>query len=199
MTFLQELAEQRWDDHRYYHHSVANQALHLMSALCFLAAYALLWVNLVAAVMLGWFIAMWARQTGHFWFEPKGYDSVNGATHEYKEAIKVGYNLRRKVVLLTLWALIPIALYNSPTFFGIFPVGHTGWKEFSNQLAVIWLGLAIGGLAFRTCQLMVTQGTQTGLVWCAKILTDPVHDVKLYYKAPLRLIQGERINPPRAA
>ena len=48
---------------------------------------------------------MTTRQVGHFFFEPKGYDHVNHATHEHKEEIKVGYNLRRKVVLLALWAL----------------------------------------------------------------------------------------------
>ena len=40
-TFLQELHAQRWDDHRYYHHSRANQALHLVSAISFLGAYVL--------------------------------------------------------------------------------------------------------------------------------------------------------------
>ncbi len=30
--FLTHLREQRWDDHRYYHHSRVNQALHLVSA-----------------------------------------------------------------------------------------------------------------------------------------------------------------------
>jgi len=28
MTFREALAEQRWDDHRYYHHSRINQSLH---------------------------------------------------------------------------------------------------------------------------------------------------------------------------
>ena len=37
------------------------------------------------------------------------------ATHEYKEAIKVGYNLRRKIVLLTIWALSPLLLFVDPT------------------------------------------------------------------------------------
>ena len=27
--FFQELATQRWDDHRFYHHSRINQSLHL--------------------------------------------------------------------------------------------------------------------------------------------------------------------------
>jgi len=38
-------------------------------------------------------------------FEPKGFDDVNQATHEYKEAVKVGYNLRRKAILHVVWAL----------------------------------------------------------------------------------------------
>ena len=42
---------------------------------------------------------MTTRQSGRFFFEPRGYDHVNQATHEHKEEIKVGYNLRRKVVL----------------------------------------------------------------------------------------------------
>ena len=50
---------------------------------------------------------MTTRQAGHFFFEPKGYDHVNQATHEYKEEVKVGYNLQRKVVLMGVWALPP--------------------------------------------------------------------------------------------
>ena len=33
--FLEALREQRWDDHRYYHHSRINQSLHLLSAMSF--------------------------------------------------------------------------------------------------------------------------------------------------------------------
>src|SRR5262245_38962906 len=95
-SFLQALQTQRWDDHRYYHHSRINQALHLVSALSFLTSYALLFTNPAAAALVGWLVAMVSRQTGHFFFEPKGYDVVNKATHEHKEAIKVGYNLQRK-------------------------------------------------------------------------------------------------------
>ena len=98
-TFLEELKEQRWDDHRYYHHSRINQSLHLVSACSFLVTYGLLFTYPVAAALFGWMFAMCSRQVGHFFFEPKGYDEVNQATHEYKEEIKVGYNLRRKVVL----------------------------------------------------------------------------------------------------
>lgn len=109
--FLEALRIQRWDDHRYYHHSRINQSLHFISALSFLTAYVLIFTDPVAAALIGWLAAMVSRQVGHFFFEPKGYDEVNQATHEYKEEIKVGYNLQRKVVLMTIWALAPAALY----------------------------------------------------------------------------------------
>jgi Protein of unknown function (DUF962) len=101
--FLDALKEQRWDDHRYYHHSRINQALHLLSASSFVCAYLLVFKNPAAAVLLAWLVGMTSRQIGHFFFEPRDYDEVNHATHEHKEEIKVGYNLRRKVVLMTIW------------------------------------------------------------------------------------------------
>src|SRR5438270_13859316 len=114
-SFLQALRTQRWDDHRYYHHSRINQTLHLVSALSFIAAYfALFTDHLVAAAMIAWLVAMVSRQSGHFFFEPKGYDHVNQASHEHKEDIKVGYNLRRKVVLLAIWAAAPALLWLDP-------------------------------------------------------------------------------------
>src|SRR5262247_2147424 len=119
-SFLQALQTQRWDDHRYYHHSRINQTLHLVSALSFLTAYVLMFTNPAAAALIGWLLAMTSRQAGHFFFEPKGYDEVNHATHEYKEDIKVGYNLRRKVVLMAIWALSPALLWIDPTLLGVF-------------------------------------------------------------------------------
>ena len=94
--FFKQLSIQRWDDHRYYHHSRINQSLHLVSAVSFVCAYALLFKDPATAALIAWLISMTSRQAGHFFFEPKGYDEVNQATHEYKEDIKVGYNLRRK-------------------------------------------------------------------------------------------------------
>jgi hypothetical protein len=42
-TFREHLREQRWDDHRYYHHSLINQSLHFVSATTFLLAYLIVW------------------------------------------------------------------------------------------------------------------------------------------------------------
>ena len=195
---LRALETQRWDDHRYYHHSRINQSLHLLSAAGFLCAYALLFMYPVAAALVGWLVAMTLRQAGHFFFEPKGYDHVNQATHEHKEDIKVGYNLRRKAVLLAFWAASPLLLYLDPTLAGIFEPA-AGVPDFMHQVGVIWLALGIGGLLFRTIQLFFIRDVQTGLAWMIKILTDPFHDVKLYCKAPLYLMRGELIDPMRHA
>ena len=192
--FFAELKKQRWDDHRYYHHSRINQTLHLVSALSFLTAYVAIFTNPAAAALIGWLVAMVSRQAGHFFFEPKGYDEVNQATFEHKEDIKVGYNLRRKVVLLSIWALSPLVLWLDPTLFGIFH-GATRNTDLLRHISLVWLALGAGALVFRTVQLFVQQSVMTGLVWATKILTDPFHDVKLYCRAPLYLLRGELRDP----
>src|SRR5215471_17027745 len=163
MTFGETLSEQRWDDHRFYHHSRINQSLHLVSALSFIAAYVMLFVEPAIAVMIAWLISMPTRQAGHFFFEPLGYDEANQATHEHKEAVKVGYNLQRKVVLLSIWVLSPLLLVWSPTLGGTMRA-HSDLYSFTENVATLWLAVGAGALAFRTLQLFVQQDVQTGLV-----------------------------------
>ena len=193
-NFLAELRTQRWDDHRYYHHSRINQSLHLLSAVSFLVAYAMMFKDPVTAALIGWLVSMVSRQSGHFFFEPKGYDEVNHATHEYKEEIKVGYNLRRKVILHAVWAVVPVVLWASPTFFGLMHP-YSGGEDFLRHVGEVWLFVGVGALVFRTIHLFFLRDVQTGLVWFTKILTDPFHDVKLYCKAPLYLLRGELVEP----
>ena len=196
-SFLQALRTQRWDDHRYYHHSRINQTLHLISALSFLTAYAMLFVDAALSAVIGWLVAMVTRQAGHFFFEPKGYDEVNQATHEHKEEIKVGYNLQRKIVLLAIWALSPLALWIDPSLWGLV-TAHDRDLALLRNVGLIWLVIGVGGLLFRTVHLFFIKDVQTGLVWMCKILTDPFHDVKLYARAPLYLLKGELIDPMHA-
>ncbi len=190
--FREELRQQRWDDHRYYHHSRINQSLHLLSATCFLVCYVLVFVDPGAAALVGWIIAMCSRQAGHFFFEPKTYDEVNQATHEHKEDIKIGYNLHRKRVLQAIWAATPVVLYLDPTFFGAFRADS---DAFIGNLLMIWVWLAVFALVFRTVHLFFIHDVQTGLVWASKILTDPINDFKTYLKSPLYLMKGELIDP----
>lgn len=193
-TLLKELETQRWDDHRYYHHSRINQSLHLLSALSFLVAYALLFTDPALAALVAWLVSMVSRQAGHFFFEPKGFDEINQATHEYKEAVKVGYNLQRKVVLMLVWAASPLLLVVEPGLFGLM-VPHTDWPGLLHNVGWMWLWVGVGGLALRVLQLWVFKDLRTGLVWAVKIVTDPFHDIKLYHRAPLQLLRGEWLEP----
>jgi hypothetical protein len=194
---LRQLHIQRMDDHRYYHHSRINQSLHLLSASSFVVSYGLLFSNPAMAALLAWLVSMTSRQAGHFFFEPKGYDHINQATHEHKEEIKVGYNLQRKVVLMALWAISPLLLYFNPTLFGTIGAAN-GMEEFATHIGMMWLVLGVGGLLFRALHLFFIRDVKTGLVWALKIITDPFHDIKLYYKSPFYLMRGQLIDPMHA-
>jgi len=192
-NFLEQLRIQRWDDHRYYHHSRINQSLHFVSAVSFMIGYVMMFFDPLASALIGWLVSMTSRQAGHFFFEPRGYDHVNQATHEHKEDIKVGYNLKRKVVLMAIWALSPLLLLLDPTLLGLYPDASSA--DFVQHVGQVWLAVGLGGLLFRTVHLFFIKDVQTGLVWMTKIVTDPFHDIKLYYKSPLYLLRGELIAP----
>ena len=95
---------------------------------------------------------------------------------------------------MTIWALSPLLLIADPTAFGIFepyarrrrlhPPGGADLARCRPSLVC----------SFRTVQLFFIRDVQTGLVWATKILTDPFHDIKLYWKAPL-IWRGELIEP----
>ncbi len=193
-TLLQELARQRWDDHRYYHHCRINQSLHLISALSFVAAYVLLFIDPALAAIIGWCVSMTTRQAGHFFFEPRGYDQVNAATDEHKEAIKVGYNIRRKIVLMAVWVAVPLLLWLAPALGGLIEPAST-LRGYVHDVGIAWLALGVAGLLFRVAQLALTQNWRTALGWMLKILSDPFHDIVLYHRAPLALLRGERYDP----
>jgi hypothetical protein len=192
LSFFEELRVQRWDDHRYYHQSRVNQSLHLFSACCFLVTYALIPFNPLAAALLGWVVAMWMRQIGHFFFEPTGFDTVNNVSFEEKENIKVGFNLQRKVVLLAVWLAVPAVTWALGTKTGMMP---TDTGLFMDRVGQGWIGLALAGLLARTVYLMVTRSFQTGAVWFTKIITDPINDIRTYYQSPLYLLKGQLYDP----
>ena len=186
--FLSSLKEQRWDDHRYYHQSRVNQSLHFVSAVSFLYCYMIVFKDPALAALIAWLVSMVTRQSGHFFFEPRGYDAINHATHEYKEEVKVGYNLHRKRILMAVWALSPLLLLVDPTLFGTVKAARsTG--ELVHHVGYIWFLVGAGGFLFRIVQLILTKDATTAAIWAVKILTDPFHDIALYYKSPLHLGQ----------
>ncbi|MDH4483552.1 MAG: hypothetical protein QE279_12735 [Rhodoferax sp.] len=192
--FFQLVNVQRWDDHRYYHHCRINQFLHLISAMSFLVAYVFLFIDPVVSALVAWLVSMTTRQIGHFFFEPKGFDDVNQATHEHKEEIKVGYNLQRKIVLLSICAAIPVLAFWMPSYLQ-WAVPQTYEDTPMRMTAMAWLILGAAGLLFRVLQLWKQDSLMAGLAWGFKIITDPVHDIKMYHKSPIHLLRGQRIDP----
>jgi hypothetical protein len=63
-VFLKRLRTQRWDDHRYYHHSRINQILHFVSAISFLFGYVMIFKDPAISALAGWLVAMTSRQAG---------------------------------------------------------------------------------------------------------------------------------------
>jgi hypothetical protein len=166
----------------------------LISATSFLVAYVFLFIDPVVSALVAWLVSMTTRQIGHFFFEPKDYDHVNQATHEHKEEIKVGYNLFRKVVLLSICAAIPVIAYWMPAALQ-WAVPESYEDTPIRMTAMAWLFLGAGGLVFRVLQLWKQENLTAGLAWAYKIITDPVHDIKMYHKAPMYLLRGQLIDP----
>ena len=194
MTILETLKIQRWDDHRYYHHSRINQFLHLLSALSFIVAYVYLFVDPVISAYIAWLFSMTTRQAGHFFFEPKDYDTYNQATQDYKEEIKVGYNLKRKRVLIACWLAVPVLAYFDAALFN-FVMPDAAPDTLIDRIGWGWLWLGLAAVVFRMIQLTAIQSRRVALVWCIKILTDPFHDAVIYRKSPIYLLQGQLIDP----
>jgi hypothetical protein len=89
---------------------------------------------------------------------------------------------------------LPILIWFSPSTFGLSPTG-ADMTSFVRSVGESWLWLGLGGLVFRTIHLFFIRDIETGLVWALKIITDPFHDVKIYYKSPFYLLKGQLIDP----
>jgi hypothetical protein len=192
--FWKKVQQLQWDDHRYYHQCRINQTLHLVSALSFLTAYALLFVDPAAAGIVGWLVGMVTRQSGHIFFEPRGFDAINNTSYSHKESIKVGFNMRRKAILIGVWLSLPVLLAASPSLFGLIAPAPD-LSGFVHDVGLLWLALGAGGLLFRTVHLFFIRSPAWGLAWACKILLDPVHNVQEYWASPLALLRGQRLDP----
>jgi hypothetical protein len=192
--FFAKVETLRWDDHRYYHQCRINQSLHFVSALSFLVAYAVVWKQPALAGLIGWLVGMVTRQSGHIFFEPRGFDTTHQCSYAHKESIKAGFNMQRKAVLISIWLSLPVLLLISPSLFGLLPAWE-GAAGFWHQLGLLWLLLGAGGLLLRTAHLVLLRGPGWALAWAYKILSDPFHNVAQYWRSPLALLRGERYDP----
>jgi hypothetical protein len=141
---------------------------------------------------------MVTRQSGHIYFEPRSYDVVNQATDAHKESIKVGYNMRRKAILIGTWLALPALLFVTPSLFGLIAPAP-GISGFVHDTGLMWVALGAAGIALRTVHLFFLRGPLCGLAWAYKILSDPFHNVALYWRSPLALLRGQRLDPMDAS
>lgn len=192
--FIGKIRTLQWDDHRFYHQCRINQTLHLISAISFLVAYFVLFTHPAAAGIIGWLVGMVTRQSGHIFFEPRGFDQLNNTTYAFKESIKVGYNMHRKAVLISVWLAVPALLFLSPSLFGLIEPS-TNFDGYVHDIGLSWLALGVAGLLFRTLHLFFLRGPAWGLAWAAKILLDPFHNIATYWKSPFALLAGQRYDP----
>jgi hypothetical protein len=193
-NFWKQIQQLQWDDHRYYHQCRINQTLHLISAISFLVAYVLVFVDPAMAGMVGWLVGMVTRQSGHIFFEPRGHDRIHDVSYDHKESIKAGFNMQRKAVLITVWLSLPLLLLVSPSLFGLIAPA-TSFDGYVHDVGLTWLALGAGGLIFRTVHLFFLRGPSWGLAWACKILLDPIHNVQIYWASPLALLRGQRFDP----
>ena len=63
--------------------------------------------------------------------------------------------------------------------------------DYLDNTAIIWFFVGIGAIIFRTVHLFFIMGVQSGFVWASKIITDPLHDIYIYYKSPYYLVKGD--------
>ena len=193
-NFFDKVRILRRDDHRYYHQSRINQTLHLISAISFLIGYVVLFFDPAMAGIIGWAVGMVTRQSGHIFFEPRGFDAIHKVSYEYKESIKAGYNMQRKGIIIGIWLAFPVVLYFSPSLFGLIEPG-VGFDGYLHDVGMSWLALGVSGIIFRTVHLSFLRSPAWGLAWAFKILSDPFHNVDIYAKSPLALLRGEKLDP----
>jgi hypothetical protein len=68
--------------------------------------------------------------------------------------------------------------------------------QWLHQLGMLWLALGVGALRLpdrSSCSSARTCAPASS--GASKIITDPFHDVMLYWRAPLYLLRGELLDP----
>lgn len=105
--FLETLQSRRRDDDRFCRQSRMNQSPHIVIGMSFRIACAMLFVSPASAARVGWVASMVARKSWNFLFEPVGYDRGNNGLDEPREETEVCHHLRRRMMLIAIWAMAP--------------------------------------------------------------------------------------------
>jgi hypothetical protein len=97
-------------------------------------------------------------------------------------------------VLIGVWLSLPALLWLSPGLFGLIEPARD-FQGYAHDVGLLWLALGAGGVLLRTVHLFFLRGPVWGLAWAGKILLDPFHNIAIYWRSPLYLLQGQRLDP----
>ena len=163
--FYAEVMRRKQDDHVASHSHPTNQFLHLISSSAFLVCYVLLFFNLPLAVWIG-VVALFLRQAGHALIEPPCHD---------KEQLLLGFDTRSKTVIIAGYALLPLATFALTPNATLACVAGTVGQQWFVFTALVILS--------RVLLLIRRHGLENSLVWFVKLVTDPITDIKAYYRS----------------
>jgi hypothetical protein len=102
--------------------------------------------------------------------------------------------MRRKGILIGVWLAVPVVLGLSPSLFGLIEPSR-GFEAYAHDVGLMWLALGVSGVIFRTVHLCFLRGPAWSLAWAMKILTDPFHNIAIYWRSPLALMRGQLLDP----
>src|SRR5262249_33015311 len=168
-SFYLEVMRRKKDDHHVSHSNVMNQVLHLISSSTFIYCYFLAFSNLTRAMCFG-LASLFVRQFGHAILEPTGHD---------KEALLLGFNTRKKTLIVLGYLAIPI-----------FHVVQGGSVTLDMLTAMIpgvaqqWFLWTVVVVAGRVAYLLWKHDVRLAMIWFVKLITDPFTDIMAYCSSP---------------
>ena len=168
-AFHGEVMRRKHDDHVASHSHPTNQFLHLVSSSAFLLCYGLLFVNLPLAVWIG-VASLFLRQAGHALIEPPCHD---------REQLLLGFDTRSKSWIVAGFVAIPLLNW-------LVAPGGAGFRDIAADVGAQWFAFTCLVILGRVALLVRRHGLRNSLVWFVKLVTDPVTDIRAYYRSALR-------------
>ncbi|MEQ8493586.1 MAG: aminotransferase class III-fold pyridoxal phosphate-dependent enzyme, partial [Gammaproteobacteria bacterium] len=171
-AFYAEIMRRKHDDHVASHSHPTNQFLHLVSSSLFIVCYVMIFRDLELAMWLG-LGSLLLRQGGHALIEPPCHD---------KEQLLLGFDTRSKTVIVAGFLLIPLV--------NCLLAENLDWALFRDELsatiAAQWFYYTAAVIIGRVLVLTRKHGLYNSMVWFVKLVTDPVTDIKAYYRSVLK-------------
>jgi glutamate-1-semialdehyde 2,1-aminomutase len=168
-AFYGEVMRRKHDDHVASHSHPTNQFLHLVSSSAFIVCYVLLFVNLPLAVWIG-VVSLFLRQAGHALIEPPCHD---------KEQLLLGFDTRSKTWIVGGFVAIPLVNW-------LLAPAAAGLRDIAADVGAQWFAFTCLVILGRVVLLVRRHGLGNSLVWFVKLVTDPITDIKAYYRSLAR-------------